>query len=234
MNPAAVLPTVADIVLANPDAARVFEKHEIDFCCHGRRSLADACVHAGADASVVQAELDALDAPAAAVAVPDGVGELIDHIVVTHHEYLRRELPRLHELMGKVVNAHAERHPEVHDVALALEAIEEDLLPHLLKEEHALFPMAKELVAADGPVTFGVCSVLHPIRVMHTEHDEVGELLATLHHRTNCFTPPDDACPTWQALYAGLAELEHDVHTHVHLENNVLFPKILELEAAHN
>ncbi|MEZ5250593.1 MAG: hemerythrin domain-containing protein [Ilumatobacteraceae bacterium] len=233
MNPAAVLPTVADIVLANPDAARVFEKHEIDFAATvAARSPMPASTPV--PTSVVQAELDALDAPAAAVAVPDGVGELIDHIVVTHHEYLRRELPRLHELMGKVVNAHAERHPEVHDVALALEAIEEDLLPHLLKEEHALFPMAKELVAADGPVTFGVGSVLHPIRVMHTEHDEVGELLATLHHRTNCFTPPDDACPTWQALYAGLAELEHDVHTHVHLENNVLFPKILELEAAHN
>ena len=98
------------------------------------------------------------------------------------------------------------------------------------QEVEALFP---ELVATDDPVAFHCGTLLNPIRVMHGEHDEVGELLATLHHRTNGYRPPADACPTWHALYAGLAALEHDVHTHVHLENNVLFPKILELEAAH-
>jgi regulator of cell morphogenesis and NO signaling len=235
MNHSAVLPadpTVADIVLANPEAARVFEKYEIDFCCHGKRPLPAACDEAGVDLAVVQAELDRLSELPVTDIVPDAIDALIDHIVDTHHTYLRRELPRLHELMGKVVNAHGARHPEVLDVAQTLEAIEEDLLPHLLKEEHALFPMAKELVAADGPVAFHCGTLLNPIRVMHGEHDEVGELLATLRHRTNGYQPPADACPTWHALSAGLAALEHDTHTHVHLENNVLFPKILEMEAA--
>lgn len=234
MNRSAVLPdtNVADIVLANPEAARVFELHEIDYCCHGRRPLAAACQEAGIDLAIVQAELDQLDELPVADTVPTALDALIDHIVGTHHTYLRRELPRLHELMGKVVDAHGARHPEVYDVARTLEAIEEDLLPHLAKEEHALFPMAKELVAAEGPVAFHCGSLRNPIRVMHGEHDEVGELLATLRHQTNGYRPPADACPTWHALAAGLAALEHDTHLHVHLENNVLFPKILELEAA--
>ncbi len=226
MNPVAVLPSVADIVLANPDAARVFEKHDIDYCCHGKRPLADACEHAGVDVALVQAELDELAGAPAVPTAPEGITALVDHVVETHHEYLRRELPRLHELMGKVVAAHGAVHPELVDVAQTLEAIEEDLLPHLDKEEHVLFPLAKAL-DADDAAPIGAPSLLSPIRVMHAEHDEVGELLSTLRQRTNGYAAPDDACATWRTLYAGLAELEHDVHTHVHLENNVLFPKIL-------
>lgn len=229
MNPAAVIPTVADIVLANPDAARVFEQHDIDYCCHGKRPLADACEHAGVDVAVVQAELDELTGAPATPMAPAGIAALVDHVVSTHHDHLRRELPRLHALMGKVVTEHGARHPELAEVAQTLEAVEEDLLPHLDKEEHVLFPLAKELEAA-GAEPIGQASLLSPIRVMHAEHDEVGDLLSALRHRTNGFQPPADACPTWRALYAGLADLEHDVHTHVHLENNVLFPRILFLE----
>ena len=222
--------TVADIVIAKPAAARVFERHAIDYCCHGQRPLDQACAEAGADIDAVQAELDALGAAPATVAVANEVGALIGHVVSVHHTYLRRELPRLGELMTKVIAAHGTAHPEVHAVAATLEALTDDLLPHLVKEEKVLFPLAIELLGAVETTQFHCGSVMNPIRVMHAEHDRVGELLATLRQQTGGYQPPDDACPTWRALYTGCGELEADVHQHVHLENNVLFPKIIGLE----
>jgi regulator of cell morphogenesis and NO signaling len=226
---------VADIVLDRPLAARIFERHAIDYCCHGQRPLADAAAEAGVDADQLVAELDAIDRPDAADAAarrPDDIGGLIGHVVSVHHTYLRRELPRLGDLMTKVVAAHGERHPEVHAVQRALGEITADLLPHLVKEERMLFPMAIELLGAVGSPDLHCGSIVNPIGVMHTEHDRVGELLAELRHRTDAYRPPADACPTWHALYAGLADLERDVHTHVHLENNLLFPAITRLEAS--
>ena len=223
--------TVADLVIANPATARVFERHGIDYCCHGQRPLDEACADAGVAEADVRAEIDAL-ALAAAPPLPDDVAGLIGMIVATNHTFLRRSLPRLGELMGKVVVAHADRHPEVHTVAATLAEVTDDLLPHLVKEERVLFPLAIELLGQVEATSFHCGSVVNPIRVMHVEHDRVGELLATLRHLTDGYTPPADACPTWHALYAGLAELEADTHQHVHLENNVLFPRIIALEAA--
>jgi regulator of cell morphogenesis and NO signaling len=221
---------VADLVITNPATARVFERHGIDYCCHGHRTLAEACADAGVDEAAVRAELAALESVAQGP-VPDDIGGLIGMIVATHHTSLRRELPRLAELMAKVVTAHGDVHPEVRGVAETLAELTDDLLPHLVKEERVLFPLAIELLGAVEPTAFHCGSVANPIRVMHAEHDRVGELLATLRHRTDRYRPPSDACPTWRALYAGLADLEADTHTHVHLENNVLFPRITELEA---
>jgi regulator of cell morphogenesis and NO signaling len=233
-SPPTTTVTVADLVTANPAAARVFERHEIDFCCHGQRPLDEACAEAGVDPEEVRAELAALAEQSPASAAPvvgDDVAALIGHIVTTHHRYLRRELPRLHELMTKVVAAHGTNHPEVHDLAATLTTITADLLPHLLKEERVLFPLVIELLGAVEPTSFHCGSILNPVTVMEREHDDVGDLLSTMRRQTDAYTPPTDACPTWRALLAGLEELETDVHLHVHLENNVLFPKILELEA---
>jgi regulator of cell morphogenesis and NO signaling len=226
--------TVADIVIANPAAARVFERREIDYCCHGQRTLDQACDEAGVDVDDLRAELAAIAETSASTSpvIAHDVGALIGHIVGKHHTYLRRELPRLDGLMVKVTAAHGTSHPEVHDVASTLGALTADLLPHLMKEERVLFPLAIELLGAVEATEFHCGSVANPIRVMHSEHDRVGELLATLRHQTGHYQPPDDACPTWRALYAGLAELEADVHQHVHLENNVLFPKVIGLEMA--
>lgn len=227
---------VADIVIERPLTARVFERHAIDYCCHGDRPLADACADAAADPNAVIAELAAVDAVAAAPAVtdpgsvPSDVGGLIGHVVATHHTYLRRELPRLAELAGKVVAAHGAVHPEVHDTARLLREITDDLLPHLAKEERVLFPLAIQLLGAVGDADLHCGSIVNPIGVMHVEHERVGELLAALRASTKAYRPPDDACPTWRALTAGLEDLERDVHTHVHLENNVLFPAIARLE----
>jgi regulator of cell morphogenesis and NO signaling len=226
------MPTVADLVIANPSTARVFERFGIDYCCHGDRPLDRACGDAGADIDAVRAELAAVGDAPPSVQPTNDVGALIGHIVATHHTYLRRELPRLRELMGKVVAAHAERHPEVRAIEATLTEITTDLLPHLAREERILFPLTIELLGAVEPPTFHCGSVRNPIGVMQIEHDRVGELLATLRRQTDAYEPPDDACPTWRALYAGLAELESDTHTHVHLENNVLFPEIIALESA--
>jgi regulator of cell morphogenesis and NO signaling len=231
--------TVADHVIANPGAARVFERHGIDYCCRGQRPLEQACDEAGVPVEIVNAELSALAAPDAepvvastAAATAGEVGRLIGHVVATHHTYLRRELPRLNDLMTKVVAAHGAAHPEVGRVAATLREITDDLLPHLAKEERVLFPLAIELLGAVGPTAFHCGSVMNPIRVMHLEHDRVGELLAELRHLTDAYRPPADACPTWHTLYAGLAELEADTHTHVHLENNVLFPAVIGVESS--
>jgi len=223
--------TVADLVIAQPATARVFERLGIDYCCNGRRSLTEACTEAGVSLGDVLAELDAITAEAAVVLPTNGVGGLIDHIVSNHHTYLRRELPRLADLMGKVVAAHGESHPEVHRVAATLAELTADLLPHLMKEEKILFPLAIELLGAIEATAFHCGSVQNPIGVMFAEHDRAGELLATLHRLTAGYVPPDDACPTWRTLYAGLAELEADTHHHVHLENNILFPEIIALES---
>lgn len=220
---------VADIVLDRPLAARVFERHAIDYCCHGHRPLADAAAEAGVDAGRLAAELDAVDAPT--TDLPDDVGGLIGYVVSVHHTYLRRELPRLAGLMTKVVAAHGERHPEVAEVQRVLAEITDDLLPHLLEEERMLFPMAIELLGAVADPHLHCGSIRNPIAVMHVEHDRVGELLIELRRRTDAYRPPADACPTWHALDAGLQELERDVHTHVHLENNLLFPAIVRLES---
>lgn len=224
--------TVADLVIATPATARVFERHGIDYCCHGRRSLNEACADAGVPVDTVLADLDAVAAADAAPLPTNGIGGLIDHIVSNHHTYLRRELPRLAELMGKVVAAHGDAHPEVHQVSATLAELTADLLPHLMKEEKVLFPLAIELLGAIEATAFHCGTVQNPIRVMFAEHDRAGELLATLRHLTGGYTAPDDACPTWRALYAGLAELESDTHHHVHLENNILFPEIIAVESA--
>ncbi|MEQ1702868.1 MAG: iron-sulfur cluster repair di-iron protein [Ilumatobacteraceae bacterium] len=224
--------TVANIVIAEPAAARVFERYAIDYCCHGQRSLEQACADAGVDVAAVQAELSTLAVGTTPSAVANEVGVLIGHIVATHHTYLRRELPRLGELMAKVIAAHGAHHPALHDVAATLVELADDLLPHLAKEEKVLFPLAIELLGAVEATTFHCGSVMNPIRVMHLEHDRVGALLATLRRQTGGYQPPADACPTWRALYAGFAEMEADVHQHVHLENNVLFPKVISLEMA--
>lgn len=224
--------TLAGIVIANPSAAAVFERRGLDYCCQGRRSLAEACADAGIDAADVAAELASMGQAAVAVALPADVPGLIEHIVDTHHVYLREHLPRLRDLMDKVIAAHAAVHPEVRPVSALLAEITDDLMPHLLKEEQVLFPISLELARATGPTAFHCGSVRNPISVMLMEHDRVGELLAALRHATEGYTPPADACPTWHALYAGLAELEADTHRHVHAENNVLFPMVVALESA--
>ncbi|HEY1205503.1 MAG: iron-sulfur cluster repair di-iron protein [Bryobacteraceae bacterium] len=230
--------TVRDIAAANPAAVRVFEKYGIDYCCGGHRPLAEVCTERGIAADTVLAEVEAGSRGQA----PDRdwmtarLTELIGHIVSRHHRYLNTELPALEVRLAKVVEVHGAKHPEVlgplHSVFASLK---DELEAHLQKEEMVLFPAIEELEAASTAgrrphlPPFG--TVRNPIRMMEHEHDGAGQALRTMRDLTGGYQPPADACTTYPALYTGLEELEKDLHTHIHLENNILFPRAVALES---
>jgi regulator of cell morphogenesis and NO signaling len=228
--------TVAELASSIPHATRVFEKHRIDYCCGGRRPLEEACARAGADPDAVVAALSeparttdsALDWRTAPIET------LVRHILDVHHVYTWEELPRLKALMLKVARVHGDRHPELVQLQPVVVGLVEELEMHLTKEERILFPYILSLVGAapNGDACFG--SAMGPIRVMDSEHEDAGEALATIRRLSSDLVPPADACGSYRALYTGLAELEQDLHQHIHLETNVLFPRVIELEAKRN
>lgn len=227
--------TVGDLVARDYRTAAVLESFGIDFCCGGRRSLHDACGEAGADPARLKAALDALAPRGAAEDDVSGWSpeRLVDHIVATHHSYVRVELPAIASEVEKLVQVHGERHPELERVAGVIDELSRELLQHLAKEEIVLFPYIRELAtqAVPGPSPFG--TVDNPIRMMEREHIEAGQQLRTIRALTNDFRVPPDGCATYHVLLRRLEDFERDLHRHVHLENNVLFPKARALETQH-
>jgi regulator of cell morphogenesis and NO signaling len=229
--------TVGEIARENPASVRVFEKYKIDYCCGGKISFAEACQARGIAPADLQSELDAAGAqPGVQRDWSEApLGLLIDHIVGTHHVYLKSELPRLQAWLDKVLSAHGTNYGStLVPLANTFEALRAELESHLGKEEMILFPLIKGMESAKGsgqqapPAHCG--SVNNPIRVMVHEHDNAGQALQAIHRITGGYTVPADACNTYRALYHGLAELESDLHRHIHLENNILFPRAAELE----
>ena len=227
---------VGELVMARPETMRYFEGLGIDYCCGGHRGLGEACELAGQDAAKVLADLATLEPPTAGVpSLKDWttapLADLIAHIVPTHHDYLREELPRLDMLMGKVLRAHGERHAELARVGEIFQALMADLMPHLMKEEQILFPFITQMERGQSRSScFG--TVQSPIRVMETEHEAVGALLAELRELTDAYTVPADGCNTFRALYDGLETMERDLHLHIYLENQILHPRAIAMEAA--
>jgi len=214
----------------------VFERFGIDYCCGGKRPLDAACARAGHALNDVLEALHESDARAAGEQEVDWsqakMAELVDHIVSTHHAYLRRELRRLTEMGAKVVAAHGDRHPEVaacHDVVTSLRA---ELESHMDKEEQILFPMIKGLEGAEPVPQFHCGGIENPVAAMEDEHDSAARALRKLRDLTEGYEPPDEACNTYRAWLDGLRELEADMHRHVHKENNILFPKAIHQQAA--
>ena len=229
--------TVREIALENPAYIRVFEEFGLDYCCGGRKPLAEACA---VKQVAVDAVIAALERAAETKATPGEdwsakpLAVLAAHIVSTHHVYVNRELPRLAELANKVVNRHGEHRAELPVIREKLLTLSEELTQHCAKEELVLFPYIGKLEKALALKTelprgcFG--TVANPIAMMVQEHDAAGGLLAEIRELSNQFTPPEGACPTYHAFYNGLAEFERDLHQHIHLENNILFPRALDLE----
>lgn len=220
-------PTLGDIVAANPAAARALDRLGLDYCCHGERTVAEACAGTDLDPDEVAAELEALPIDGDRSWTGLDPSALAEHIVATHHRYLHDELPLLDELAAKVLSVHGGRHPELVRVRALVAALRADLEPHLLKEELVLFPAIT--AAADGEREFPFGSIEHPIRVMLAEHDRAGELLERLRSATDGYAVPDDGCASYRSLYERLEVLELDTHLHVHKENHALFPAALAL-----
>lgn len=229
--------TVRDVAIEIPQSTRLFEELKIDYCCGGNRPLAEACSSAGIDVDNVIERL-------AEVTQPDhaafdfqnlGLAELIAHILDTHHVFTKSEMARLQSLADKVLAAHGGNHPELVHVDELLTRLCDDLNPHMFKEEQVLFPYIARLVEAaghNGRVPFAAFgTVNNPVRMMMREHDTAGEILRELRMLTSDYKVPADACISYRTLYQALEDFEKDLHQHIHLENNILFPKALELES---
>lgn len=231
----AILPStsVGQIVAERPQLARIFEELQIDYCCGGKRPLADVCRELGLDAADLARRL--ANEEAAATSSVDWnsarLTSLCDHIQQTHHDYLRRELPRLSALLDKVVSAHGARHAELVGIRSTFGELRAELEPHMMKEERILFP-AIRFLEANRQAQFPFGPLANPIRVMVDEHDHAGDALARLRKLTHDYSPPADACNTYRAMLEGLATLERDMHEHVHKENNILFPRAASLESS--
>jgi regulator of cell morphogenesis and NO signaling len=234
--------TVRELAQEIPAATRVFEKFGIDYCCGGKKPLEEACRAANLSVDEVWHSLQA--AEEAAQAAPElrfwqnePLAEIVAHIENTHHKYTREEIVRLAPLLARVCSVHGKNHPELEKMRSTFHGLAQELTMHMMKEEKVLFPhivRMEESVLQNEPVLpppFG--SMQNPITMMEHEHDSAGEALRALRELSGNYAPPPDACISYQTLYRALADFEADLHQHIHLENNILFPRAIAMEGAH-
>jgi regulator of cell morphogenesis and NO signaling len=227
--------TLAQIVTNNHKAAAVFEKYHLDFCCKGKRSLAQACTEQQLPLDSIATELETVFAETGNSLVDFEkmtLAQLTEYIVNTHHAYVKNEMPQLFAYLQKVASKHGDRHSELSKIFETFAAVKEEMEMHMQKEELILFPRIKELekLAANEPANLqmNIAYIQSPIQVMEMEHDHAGALLNEIRLLTNDYTPPQDACTTYRLSFAALKAFELDLHQHVHLENNILFPKAIQ------
>lgn len=227
--------TLGQIVNSNHQAAAVFEKYHLDFCCKGKRSLQEACAEQQLPVDEIAAELETVLLKGSKNDKTDfenySLTRLIDYIVQVHHEYVKKELPQIFAYLQRVASKHGERHPELLKVFHLFAVVKEDLEGHLQKEELILFPRIKELQKLaeneKANLHLNITYLQSPITVMEQEHDHAGTLLNEIRILTDNYTPPADACTTYRLSFAALQAFELDLHQHIHLENNILFPKAI-------
>ena len=231
--------TIRDIALEAPATTRVFEEFKIDYCCGGRRSIEDVCASSGIDQQLLMERIETAIINSSSqtdLAHPEdkSLSDLIGYILDKHHVFTTQEIARLTPLMAKVADRHGQLHTELIELKVLFTSLADSLRPHMRKEEVVLFPYILQLESAASaglsapPAHFG--TVENPVRMLMSEHDTDGDRLRQMRELTNDYTLPEGACPSFTALYAGLEDLERDLHRHIHLENNVLFPTAVELE----
>ena len=233
---------LGEIAAEIPGSGRVFENHHIDYCCGGKRRLRDACRVAGVNADEIEAEiLAASESPAAAVPrrwKAESLKDLIRYIVEVHHAYLRSELPSLGRMIANLEDFHGACHPEVLPLRRALARLTKELQAHMKKEEAVLFPailrMEQAVNANEALPTSPFGSVRNPIWMMEQEHDAMASILGEIRTLTGDYTLRDQQCEMFRVLSQALQSLETDLHEHIHLENNILFPRAMQLEALLN
>jgi regulator of cell morphogenesis and NO signaling len=225
--------TVADIATSAPATIKIFQNHQIDYCCGGRIPLEQACAARGLDVRMLLHELQAAVAPVSGEPIwaNETLTALVRHIQARYHEPLRVELPRLEAMLDKVVSRHGDHLPEtLLPLQRAFKQLQVELIEHMAKEDRVLFPFIVRLESGeDLPVEDALEWIRSPIAAMEADHDEAGRALAFIRDVTGSFAPPEWACPTFRGLYYGLSQLESDMHVHVHLENNILFPRAARL-----
>jgi regulator of cell morphogenesis and NO signaling len=231
--------TVAEIALETPRAAGIFEEFGIDYCCGGEMGLQEACNEARVALAEVESALqevrDARETADSRDWRAESLAHLVEHIVNFHHQYVRRSVPRVEQLLAKVLTAHGQKHHDLAKVQHHFHVLAEEMVRHMMKEEQVLFPyiIRMEDAAASGQAIpapmFG--TVKNPIRMMRSEHESAGNELKEMRKLTRDYDAPKDGCNSFRALYAALEEFERDLHQHVHLENNILFPAAEALEA---
>jgi regulator of cell morphogenesis and NO signaling len=222
---------IGEIVRAMPASARIFEKLHIDYCCGGKKSLAEVCKTRALDPATVVAMLSALDtAPNGFQRDPDAMtlSELCDHIQEAHHAYLQEELPRLDFLTRKVAAVHGAHEPRLLVLRQVFEDFNAEMTSHTEEENQTVFPAIRKLETGKHSTPSHVRTIC---KKLEHEHDHAGAALELFNQLTDGYTPPDWACTTFRTLYDSLAHLEKDMHQHVHKENNVLFPKAIAAAA---
>jgi regulator of cell morphogenesis and NO signaling len=230
---------VNEIALSNPGARRVLEDAGVDYCCGGGKSLQDACLHAGVTADEIRKRLrqnSQLAGPADAEWTNAPLADLTRHIRERHHQYVRDSIPRVRALLAKIREKHGEKHREIEEIEKLFGDVAREMTAHMQKEEQILFPYIDTLERSSNgngsvePPFFQ--TVRNPIHAMMKEHDSAGDLVKRIRKTSNEYKAPADACTTYQATYQELRQFEEDLHLHVHLENNILFLRAVELEAA--
>ncbi len=234
--------TIGQMVAEDYRTAQVFKEHKIDFCCKGNRTISEVVAKKGLDLQTLLQELDVAKKSDQGD-LPDfktwSLDLLIDYIEKKHHRYVEQQIPILKQYLDKLCRVHGERHPELHDIFNHFNTSAGELAMHMKKEELVLFPWIRKMVGTPEnknlePPHFG--HVSNPIQMMMKEHDNEGERFRTIAELSNDYTPPADACNTYRVAFSLLQEFEEDLHRHIHLENNILFPKaeILEDELFNN
>ena len=232
--------TVRELATENPAATRVFETLGIDYCCGGHQSLEEACRNANLSIDQVLDSLEMAEQTARATQTArdwnqEPLSELIAHIKNTHHKFTREEVIRLSALLDKVGKVHGKNHPEVLHIGAVFAELSQELTTHLMKEEMVLFPYItrlEEAVIENEPVVpapFG--SVQNPVAMMEHEHDSAGNALRAMRKASSGYSAPEEACFSYRTLYSALAAFEADLHQHIHLENNILFPRAIAMES---
>jgi regulator of cell morphogenesis and NO signaling len=226
--------TVGQLVTQSPGRARVLEGYGLDYCCGGKKLLTEACSEKNLNFATVAAEISAYDATHSAQGTDwanASLSDLADHISTVHHGYLKEELPRIEYLADRVLNAHGAKYEHLTELNEVVHRLSAELQNHTQKEDNVLFPWIKKLETASSRSDLDSSSVSNPIRVMEAEHDEAGAGLEKIKQLTNNYTPPSDTCNTHRVFLSALQELEADLHTHIHKENSILFPRAIARES---
>ena len=224
---------VGEIVAKDYRAASVFKSHKIDFCCNGNRSLADVCETGKVDTTQLIEELQKATTRSEKQTTDYKSWDndlLADYIEKKHHRYVEKRIPELRAFLGKVARVHGERHPELIEIEQLFDASAHELLAHMKKEEMIVFPYVRSMAASTALNQPHFGTVENPIKMMMHEHDTEGERFRKISLLSNNYTPPADACTTYKVAFSMLKEFEEDLHLHIHLENNILFPKAIQAE----